>query len=290
MTLGDPRRRRGLAWRTCRALVLACVCSAPGLAHAADVAQIASIADPVERAEAYAAAAYEAYSARDYATAVALYRQAFSATPSADIVFNIARIYDVGLGDRAQAARYYREYVAHPEAGVYRIDLAFERLARLESREPLDEREQGEAHDAPEVGRVSEVAIVQAPAVAAPSPPAAGFWTPLRVSAIVAGSAGLIGLGVGAGFGVAALSDARGAREDCDGDVCRTQRGIDATRAAEKNADLATVCMALGGTLVAAGATLMWWEASSGRDETADRGLTPIATRSQLGLAWSGSW
>lgn len=300
MTCAGGRGRSGSAWRTCRALLLVLACTAPGLAHAADVSELANIRDPVERAEAYAAAAFDAYTEHDYATAVALYREAYRASPSADIVFNLARIYDVGLGDRAQAVRYYRDYVAHPDAGVHRIDLAFERLARLEAREP-DAKE--EPPEASAEGQISEVAIVKgpaiakgsgvanAPAVVAETPPADDFWTPLRVSAAVAGGAGLIGLGVGAGFGVAALADARSARADCDGDVCRTQRGIDATRSAGEHAGIATVCMALGGGLIAAGVTLMWWEASSGgRDETAHQGLAPIATSSELGLSWSGRW
>lgn len=286
--LARRRRARG-ARRPSRALALALalLCGAPGLAQADEGERLAQIEDPVERAEAYAAAAYQAYSARDYTTAVALYLEAFRAAPSADILFNLARIYDVGLGDRAQAIRHYRQYVEHPDAGAQRIDLAFERLARLESIETdAGEAQAGEKSASPEPSGPGGAGVEAA--AAAPATP--GFWTPLRVSAVVVGTAGLVGLGVGAGFGVAALSDAKTARQDCDGDVCRTQRGIDATSSAEKSADLATVCLALGGGLVAAGATLMWWEASSGRDEAARSGWTPIATPSQLGMSWSTRW
>jgi hypothetical protein len=116
-------------------------------------------------------------------------------------------------------------------------------------------------------------------------------WTSQRVGGIVAGTVGLVSIGIGAGFGVAALSDASTAREYCDGDVCSSQRGVDAVHSANKNADIATVSFALGGALVATGALLLWLDDSPpAHSDTATLDWTPIASDSELGLAVSGRW
>jgi hypothetical protein len=103
---------------------------------------------------------------------------------------------------------------------------------------------------------------------------------------------GLVGIGLGAGFGVAALSDASTAREDCDGNICSSQRGVNAARAASESANIATVSFALGGTLLAAGVALLWLE----RDDTSVRETdarvewAPRVSSSELGVACSGRW
>lgn len=254
----------------------------------------ATNADGIERAEAYAAAAYEAYSREDYAQAVALYLEAYAASPTAAILYNVARIYDTALHDATLAIRHYERYVSAPDADVYRAARARARLAQL--------RAARDAALAPERPAPAPVATGSAgstgstfPAPAPPHPAAAGeldarFWTPLRVGAVVAGSVGLVAIGLGAGFGVAALSDASTAREYCDGPLCSSQRGIDATHAASKNADIATAGFALGGALLAVGGGMLWAAHGSGSSEIAGPRLSPIASSSQLGLAYSGSW
>ena len=92
-------------------------------------------ASAVDKAEAYAANAYDAYQRKDYTTAVTLYRQAYETAPTADILFNIARIYDIGLGDRAMAMLFYQDYVVDPEAEDARIEVAFERIGQLQAAE-----------------------------------------------------------------------------------------------------------------------------------------------------------
>lgn len=247
----------------------------------------------VEQAEAYAADAFEAYQRKDYTTAVALYRQAYEAAPTADILFNIARIYDIGLGDRSLAMLFYQDYVVDPEAEDDRIEVAFERIGQLQAAERA-------AHE-PQQTPPPVAAAAPAPAPAAararkspeldaiePSAP----WTSLRVGGIVAGTVGLVSIGIGAGFGVAALSDASTAREYCDGDVCSSQRGVDAVHSATKSADIATVSFALGGALVAAGGLLLWLDDGppAPRADSAKLEWSPIASESELGVALSGKW
>lgn len=293
MTRGGWTSRR--ARRGGGVLALAIALGSPSRASAEPSARSVAIdatnADGIERAEAYAAAAYEAYSREDYAQAVALYLEAYAASPTAAILYNVARIYDTALHDATLAIRHYERYVSAPDADVYRAARARARLAQL--------RAARDAALAPERPAPAPVATGSTgstfPALAPPHPATAGeldarFWTPLRVGAVVAGSVGLVAIGLGAGFGVAALSDASTAREYCDGPLCSSQRGIDATHAASKNADIATAGFALGGALLAVGGGMLWAAHGSGSSETAGPRLSPIASSSQLGLAYSDSW
>jgi hypothetical protein len=264
------------------ALAVACACARPAFAEL-PVPDAASSSAEVERAEALAADAFAAYGRQDFAAAVSLYRQAYDASRSADILFNIARIYDLALRERSTAMTFYQQYVLDPEAEDDRVDIAFQRLAVLEQSEraAVDGVKASVVRPAP--------APTPAPAIAAPTD---GEWTAWRVGAIVAGTVGLVGVGLGAGFGVSALSDARTVRENCDGDVCRSQQGLDAARAASKNADIASVSFALGGSLLAAGAAMLWFdhEPAPSQREVASLRWSASATSSRLGLALSGAW
>jgi tetratricopeptide (TPR) repeat protein len=59
-------------------------------------------------AEKKAAQAFEAYQAKRFAEAVGLYLEAHRAAPNADVLYNVARIYDAKLGDRPLAISFYR--------------------------------------------------------------------------------------------------------------------------------------------------------------------------------------
>jgi hypothetical protein len=264
------------------ALAVALALSPRAGATEGDVAATAdAAAQRVAEAEALAERAYQAYIARDYATAVALYSHAFERAPSADALFNIARIYDMGLRDRALAISFYRRYLGDPGASPERIQRANVRLAEL---------------------RLAEQAELAVPAAPQPAPraeargdnstaPETGDglsgW---RIAAIVVGTTGAVATGLGAVYGVTVLSDAERANDDCDGDRCRSQVGIDAARAASRHATLATWGVAAGASLMAGGALL--WLLDPSADEAAPRDVRvdPVATASELGLALSGRW
>jgi hypothetical protein len=321
------------AW--CWVCVAALACAWPSRAWA-DAPERSTREADMERAERFAARAFAAYRDKDYATAVALYLQAYDAAPSADMLFNIARIYDSGLSDGTRAIRYYREYIASPDAEPARISMASERVAHWTSENEAAATTSVSAASAsgalapgsPAPGATPRAAESAASTVTSPAAPpssapaqaaspaqaatltareidassfatvpvaAAGSsaaWTPLQVGAIVAGTVGLVGIGLGAGFGVAALSDASTAREDCDGNLCASQRGVDATKAASESANIATVSFVVGGTLLATSVALLWLE----RDDTAAHETeasvrwSPIASSSELGVACSGRW
>src|SRR4051794_22780210 len=80
------------------------------LAAVPSVANAEPASPDVTRAESYAADAFAAYEKKDYQEAVVLYLKALEAAPSADVLFNLAKIYDTKLNDRQLAMSFYRRY------------------------------------------------------------------------------------------------------------------------------------------------------------------------------------
>jgi len=273
----DPiRRQTGPLQAAVLALALSARAGATEAATAAAPDSPDAAARQVAEAEALAERAYSAYVARDYATAVALYHQAFERAPSADALFNIARIYDMGLRDRALAISFYRRYLSDPGASPERIQRANVRLAELRLAEQAERAE-------PAVRASESEASVSAPDT---SKTLSGW----RILAIALGTTGVVAAGVGTVYGVTVLSDAETANDDCDGDRCQSQAGIDAARAASRHATVATWGVATGAGLMASGALL--WLLDPGAEETPQRDLRvdPIASASDLGVALSGRW
>jgi hypothetical protein len=249
-------------------------------ANALDAAQPRDVA----LAESYAAQAFEAYGNRQYANAIALYKKAYDAAPSADALYNIARVYDFGLRDRPLAISFYRRYLLDPGAIPERIGRASQRLNELREAEAAEQR----AASAP---------VASAPAPAAPpsSPSATDSgdgWSTLQVVAVVSGAVGVVGVGVGAGFGLSVLADADTVDSYCDGNLCSSQRGVDVAKSASTKASIATLGISVGAGLLATGATL-WLLAPTavpGQDHATTLRLTPVASRSKLGMELSGAW
>jgi tetratricopeptide (TPR) repeat protein len=241
----------------------------------------------VARAEQKAAQAFAAYQAKRYAEAVTLYIEAYDAAPNADMLYNLARIYDTKLGDRPLAINFYRRYIAEPGAGADRIQLANDRLALLREAELAAMRPTERAM--PE----SSGTAMSAPAPPAPAPrlsvAAESGWSTPEVIGVIVGVTGVVAAGVGAGFGVAAMSETRTARDLCDGHLCREQRGIDAAESASVHATMSTVGLASGGALVAVGAALYFWLGNDPPEE----GVPPSPSGVQVGAGLSpggGGW
>jgi hypothetical protein len=249
----------------------------------------------IDLAERYASEAYDAYRVRDYGRAVMLYEKALAAAPSPDIVYNIARVYDVGLLNRRLAITYYERFVADPGAASERLERAAQRLEELRAAEnarinipppnadaiardfPLDTHEPTSAPP--------PIPVRQAPSAAD------GGLRPLEVGAIALGSAGLVGVGVGIAFGLSARSRSETWQRDCDGNACTTQRGVDAAESAQRRASVATIGFASGGSLIAL-AGLLWLidtddEQSSGASALE---LLPAADGTSIGGRLSGSF
>jgi tetratricopeptide (TPR) repeat protein len=249
-------------------------------------------APDVAESEHLAALAFEAYGRKDHQSALLLYQQALEAAPSADIVYNIARIYDNGLRDRALSIVYYERYVEDPGAVASRIETAHRRLTELRAAEraaalPAPVTPSVRAPSAPS----SVPARVVTPPAAAPRVARSGSTPALIAGALVAGSAGLAGIGLGVGFGVSAKRKLAESERYCDGDQCTSQRGVEAARAATRAADIATVGFGVGGGLLALG-TILWFLEDGEPEEPELGGLDWSAEvgSGQIGLTLAGSF
>ena len=241
----------------------------------------------VARAENLSAEAYEAYSSQDFDQAIALYRKAYEASPSADIVYNLARIYDTKLRDRGLALEYYARYADDPGAEPARMELVTARLAHLRELEAVTAPKPSAAAKP----RQTEAAISQTPKSTDTSTVqhASGLST-AQVVGILVGAAGVAGLGVGAGFGILARSDADVAHGLCDGNNCISQRGVDAANDANRSATISTVAFLAGGALLAGGAALIVFGAVGSEREVAAFRFLPYATDHSLGTQLAGRW
>jgi hypothetical protein len=207
----------------------------------------------VSLAESKADEAFRAYQSKHFAEAVALYMEAYNAAPNADILYNVARIYDAKLLDRPLAINFYRRYITDPGAVADRIQIANERLLVLR------EAELAATQPTPEVETPAAAPVIEArtaPAVYAPPEPG---WSTAQVLGAVAASTGVIALGVGTGFGIAAMGETSTVNDLCENNVCSEQRGIDSARRAREHATISTVGFASGGALLALGAVLYFW-------------------------------
>lgn len=112
-----------------------------------------------------------------------------------------------------------------------------------------------------------------------PPPPRAPFWTPQRVSGVIASGVGIVGLGVGTVFGARALSlksqsDANGCREN---DVCR-EPGFTQREDARSAGAISTVAFVAGGITLVGGVTL-WLTAQRPPHAEVVAGLQGIVVR-----------
>jgi hypothetical protein len=230
-------------------------------------------ASPVSVAERRAAEAFQAYAKKDYPAAIALYLQAYDAAPSGSILYNIARIYDTKLHDRGQALAFYRRYVADPEAQPELVTVSNQRL-----------RELSHAEVAPVV---HDTAVLSAPETVEPRRES---WSALRWTGVAVGAVGLAGIGIGGGYGLAAMSKANVAKGACDGNACTSQVGVDAARNARSLGTVSTVAFVAGGALVAAGAVLYFTSGERTSEPRSEVHLEALATTSTASLQVVGRW
>src|SRR5262249_54716959 len=114
-------------------------------------------------------------------------------------------------------------------------------------------------------------------------------WSSLRWTGVITGAVGLVGLGVGGGFGLAAMSRARSARDQCDGNACTSQQGVDAAKAAHRDATVADIGFAAGGALLLTGVALYFLGADRAAEESHAH-LEARASRSATSLQLVGRW
>jgi hypothetical protein len=288
MNVGDAARVRSWLWLG--AMLASSLCSP--VARAEEPA--ASEPGGVTLSEQRAAEAFQAYSKKDYAGAVALYLRAYDAAPNGSILYNIARIYDTKLADRPLAITYYRRYIADPGAYTERIEFANQRLTQLRDAEALSEK-LDESAAAKQLERPAPRVANERPTSsreATPVRPAEGGWSSVRWAGVALGAVGVATLGAGAGFGLAAMSKARTANELCDGNDCTSQRGVDAANSAERSATISNIGFAAGGGLLLTGLTLflIGGEESAQRERGRTLRLGAVADAERAAVQVWGRW
>jgi tetratricopeptide (TPR) repeat protein len=255
------------------------------LAHAPLQAQAEPTGENIARAEAIAGEAFDAYSRRDYPRAIVLYRQALDAAPSADIVYNLARIYDTKHKNRQLAIEYYERYRSDPDADPDRMRTANERLAILHELETMA----AEGATRVPAAMSGTAAETKAPLPVAPASERREGLSSVQLAGIFIGAAGVASLGVGTAFGLAANSDADIAHDLCDGNACASQRGVDAAKDATRAATISTATFVAGGALLATGLTMLVL-GNNAPEERATLQLKPYASPNHLGTQLTGRW
>jgi hypothetical protein len=112
----------------------------------------------------------------------------------------------------------------------------------------------------------------------------------MQWAGIATGLVGLGGLAVGTVFGLSAKSDADIANQECDGNACRSQAGVDAANDASNKANVSTVAFIAGGALTTIGVVLLLSGGSSApaQHDTAHLRLSPYVGQGSLGTQVSG--
>jgi hypothetical protein len=250
------------------------------------VLELPANARPIERAkdegavvalaDSKAAEAFEAYRGRHYAEAVTLYTEAYATAPNPDILYNIARIYDTKLGDRRLAVSFYRQFIVAPDAALARVRIAAQRIFELKYVEVPP----------PSAKRLPENAEPEGATRSA-------RWSAPEVFGVVTASAGIVAMAAGAGFGIAAVREARTVHELCEGNMCREQRGIDATKTAALQARWSTIGFISGGVLFALGAASYFLIGGDARESDEQSAAHRIQISERAGV-WSlelgGDW
>lgn len=243
----------------------------------------AADASPVSVAERRAAEAFQAYARKEYAAAIGLYLQAYDAAPSGSILYNIARIYDQKLHDRAQAMTFYRRYIGDPEAQPDLVEISNQRLRELRTADVPSTAPPGAAVQARTLDPYSH-----------PDHEGAdqrqGGWSTLRWAGVAVGVVGLAGVGIGSGFGLAAMSKANVAKGACDGNACASQEGVDAAKTARSQAMFSTIGFVAGGALLATGAVLFFSGGERPTERQSEVHLEALATPSAAALQVVGRW
>ena len=143
-----------------------------------------------------------------------------------------------------------------------------------------------ESIDAP--GTASSSPSPEASPAATPPPSAeqGHDGAPLRAAGAIVAGVGIVGLGVGAAFGLVSISKHSEYASHCAGTVCDAE-GVSLHAEAVNAGNVSTVAFVAGGVLATTGAVL-WLTAPKSR--VAGLRLTPFAGASVAGVSISGGW
>ncbi len=239
--------------------------------------------DPLIRFKEISAKAEAAYQARQYQAAIDAYMEAYGVLQSADVLYNVAYIYDHHLQRRELAQDFYRRVIRMPESSKEIMALSVKRLAEL---------------DAQDTANVNVLKPNDTPADPPPvKPPVEGPVEGLNKrierddSGPGAGPWVLVGLGGAAVVGAVIFGlSAQGTNDDF-----KAESDLERKRELEsdgKSQALATDLLGIGGGLLVAGG-LIWYFAASG-DAPAPTTVElppvrPMLTRDGIGIVVGGT-
>lgn len=237
-------------------------------------------------AEGLAQEAFDAYARGEFLAAIALYKNAYQASPAALILFNIANIYDKKVGDKQQALTYYQRYLRSSDTEPGLVKRANERVDIIHAEREAARSSQAEA--LPPSRPVAPPTLTPMTSSAIPPPPVARRGSRLRIVGLGIAAVGLGGLSLGGVYGFSARSKNDRASEMCNGSVCADPRGVTLTEDAHRAARISTVSFVVGGALVAGGIGLFIYAPSRSRERMQRAGIR--VTPGLGGLAISGVW
>lgn len=144
---------------------------------------------------------------------------------------------------------------------------------------------------APAAAPTPAAAPATAPATAPVTPPPTegSHSHPLRTAGFIVGGVGIVGLGVGAAFGLHAMSLQHDADTMCPGKRC-TPQGTKDINDATSAANIATVGFVVGAVAVAAGVVLVIDPFSSSASSAPSARLAPFFAPDRAGMAMEGTW
>jgi tetratricopeptide (TPR) repeat protein len=215
--------------------------------------------DRVKQAQGLADQAYDAYQREDWSKAITLYLESYKLAPTADVLFNVASIYDKRIKDKELALEYYRRHNASTDATPELVGKATARISEL--------------------NRTDKASKSPAPREE-PRRPQEHSGSSLPVAGLITAGAGVLGLGAGALFGLSAISKHNEAKTaGCSGSTCLDAGGQGSEKDASKDAAKSTIFFIAGGALAATGVTLYLLAPKS------KEGSAPQAASSSVWLA-----
>ncbi|AKU95897.1 hypothetical protein AKJ09_02561 [Labilithrix luteola] len=182
--------------------------------------------------------AYEAYEKGDFSKAISQYLESYKLVPTAEILYNIASIYEKKLNDPKLAIEYYRRHNAATDAKAELVGKATSRIAALQAQIDNPNGSKSDLKTLPESSGKHE----------------SGSGSTLKTIGIVTGTIGIVGLGVGAVTGVMASGKHGDAKDaGCSGSTCPTEDARDKEKSAADMATISTITFIAGGALLAGG-------------------------------------
>lgn len=249
--------------------------------------------DPAARFKALSADAEAAFRAKRYQEAIDAYLEAYGVVPSAEVLYNIAYIYDRHLANRGLAKDFYSRVVRTPESSKDILALATKRLTELEAEDKAEVKviaptlggtgpRSGDTPAAPAEPRVGDATSVPDPDPPVdPGGPGVAPWI-----LVGAGGAALV-------TGVVLAVSAQSTHDDF-----RATDDLDEKRSLGSDGESLSVAadvLMFGGAALAAGGLVWYFVASSGEPTgqgsvNVETSLAPMLMPDGMGLTFGGQW